>query len=149
MDRSRNVSGSKRLRDSGEVTARSAAKLYDAEELAQALQIKLLDDDVMLRVIQPALRGAVKTSGFVPLNLLCSLLESVLTDGSSALCFALHQFQIDSCIFGGDLQHEHAETARIFCSLLSVDPWNTLDAIAGCQVGNFNQVSDDTFRQPL
>ena len=153
MDR---VSGSKRLRDwvddsdSGAVTPRSTAThLYDAVDIAAALHIPLLHDDVMLRVVQPTLRGAVKSCGLVPFNTLANTLANVLTDNSSALCFALHQFQIDSCIFGVGLQHEHADSARIFCSLLSVDPWNTLDETSGCQVGNFNQVSACNVLKPL
>lgn len=84
----------------------------------------------------------MQSVGYVPFPVLCDILANVLTDGSSVLCFALHQFQIDQLIFTSELQLQHEEpaAARIFCAALCLDPWNSLDASSGCQVGNFNQV---------
>ena len=124
-----------------ELSSPRRAQFYSATELANALCIPLLDDEIILRVVLPLLAGSQKSIGFVPLQTLHQTIANVLTDGvSSALCFTLHQFQIDQLIFKAELQHEHPEQARIFCSCLSVDPWNSLSPVSGCVCGNFNQV---------
>lgn len=141
------MGGGKRARewidvDDGQYSPRRL-RPYSAQDVAAALNIPLLDDGVLVRVVLPLLRGAQKRSGFVPFNVLGDALACVLTDGSgtnSQCCAVLHQFAVDRYIFNSELVHEKPDAASVFCACLSVDPWNSVNAVAACHVGNFNQV---------
>lgn len=132
------VSGRKRGRDACSPPNRPAFSAFD---IAAALNKPVLSDEVLVKAVAPALRGAQRTRGFVPLETLAEALQCVLTSGASTeLDHVLHQFSVDNVIFAADIVHAHPDEAAILCAALAVDPWNTICQAAACQVGNFNQV---------
>jgi hypothetical protein len=121
--------------------SKARTPMFSALDIATAIQKPLLPDDILLKAVAPALRGAQRTRGTVPIEALAEALECALTSGASTeLQIVLHQFAIDHVIFAPDIVHANPDEAAILCAALAVDPWNTICQAAACQVGNFNQV---------
>lgn len=114
---------------------------FSAFDVAAALQIPLLNDDVLHKAVAPALRGETRRGGAVQLSTLAIALQAVLEGEEHQLHHLLHQCAVEEIIFSADIVHVQPDDAAVLCAALSADPWNSLCPAAACQLGNYNQVS--------